>query len=48
MIDRDKIKTQEYVNQILHKKFKRKDLIMNLFQSTETVTKNNISFEELI
>jgi hypothetical protein len=48
IIDRDKIKTQEYVNQILHKKFKRKDLVMNLFQSTETVTKNKISFEELI
>lgn len=48
IIDRDKLKTQEYVNQLLHKRYKRKDLAMNLFQSIETVPKIKISFEELI
>ena len=48
IIDRDKLKTQEYVNQLLHKRYKRNDLAMNLFQSIETVPKIKISFEELI
>ena len=48
IIDRDKLKTQEYVNQLLHKRYKRNDLAMNLFQSIETVPKIKISSEELI